>query len=152
MKLSEILHKDAIIDDLKSGDKRGILKEFAGLASRVAPQLKRETVEEVLLGREELGSTAVGHGVAIPHGKISGLKSILALFGRSKEGIDFQAHDEKVTHLFFVLLAPEAAIGNHLQALARLSRLLKEPNLREELIQAPSDELYELLIKEDNKL
>lgn len=152
MKLSTILHKDAIISDLKSTEKREVLSEFAELASRIIPQLKKEEVLEVLLNREELGSTAVGHGIAIPHGKIAGIKSILALFGRSKEGIDFQAHDEKPTNLFFVLLAPETAIGNHLQALARLSRLLKEPALREELVQVPTEELYDLLIKEDNKL
>jgi PTS system nitrogen regulatory IIA component len=152
MKLSSILHKNAIIPDLKSTDKKDVLSEFAELASRVIPQLKKEEVLEVLTNREDLGSTAVGHGIAIPHGKIAGIKDILALFGRSKEGVDFQAHDEKPTNLFFVLLAPEAAIGNHLQALARLSRLLKEPELRDELIQVPAEELYDLLIKEDNKL
>ena len=152
MKLSSILHKNAIIHDLKSTDKKDVLSEFAELASRVIPQLKKEEVLEVLTNREDLGSTAVGHGIAIPHGKIAGIKDILALFGRSKEGVDFQAHDEKPTNLFFVLLAPEAAIGNHLQALARLSRLLKEPELRDELIQVPAEELYDLLIKEDNKL
>ena len=152
MKLTDILHKDAIIDDIKSHDKKGVLAEFAALAQKVSPQLNKKDVLEILLDREELGSTAVGHGVAIPHGKMKGLSSILALFGRSTEGIDFQAHDEKPTHLFFVLLAPETAIGNHLQALARLSRLLKEPTLREALIQAPSEELYDLLISEDNKL
>lgn len=152
MKLSSILHKNAIIPDLKSTDKRDVLNEFAELAGQVIPQLKKDEVLEVLMNREELGSTAVGHGIAIPHGKIAGIKDILALFGRSKEGVDFQAHDEKPTNLFFVLLAPEAAIGNHLQALARLSRLLKEPELREELVQVPAEELYDLLIKEDNKL
>ena len=152
MKLIDILHKDAIIDDIKSHDKKGVLAEFAALAQKTASKLSKDDVLEVLLNREELGSTAVGHGVAIPHGKMKGLPSILALFGRSAEGIDFQAHDEKPTHLFFVLLAPETAIGNHLQALARLSRLLKEPALREALIQAPSGELYDLLISEDNKL
>lgn len=152
MKLSSILHKDAIISDLKSTDKKDVLNEFAELASQVIPQLKKEEVLEVLMNREELGSTAVGHGIAIPHGKIAGIKDILALFGRSKKGVDFQAHDEKPTNLFFVLLAPEAAIGNHLQALARLSRLLKEPELRDELVQVPAEELYDLLIKEDNKL
>lgn len=152
MKLSSILHKDAIIANLKSNEKKNVLDEFAELASRVVPQLKKEEVLEVLMSREELGSTAVGHGIAIPHGKIAGIKSILALFGRSKEGVDFQAHDEKPTNLFFVLLAPESAIGNHLQALARISRLLKEPTLRDELSQVPAEELYDLLIKEDNKL
>lgn len=152
MKLAELLSKNNIIDSLKSHDKKGILQEFSELAERIMPQLKAPAVLEILQGREQLGSTAVGNGVAIPHGKIPGLEHIIALFGRSKKGIDFQAHDEKPTQLFFVLLAPETAIGNHLQALARLSRLLKDVRLREKLTQCPSSELHALLISEDEKI
>lgn len=152
MKLSDILPRNAIRDDLKSHDKKGILGEFADMAHDLVPILKQDSVLEILLNREQLGSTAVGNGVAIPHGKVPGLESIVAIFGRSKKGVDFQSHDEKLTHLFFVLLAPETAIGNHLQALARLSRLLKDPKIRERLVQCPSGELYELLISEDEKI
>jgi len=152
MKLSDILPRNAIRDDLKSHDKKGILSEFAGLAQDLVPQLKQESVLDILMNREQLGSTAVGNGVAIPHGKVPGLENIIAIFGRSKKGVDFQAHDEKTTHLFFVLLAPETAIGNHLQALARLSRLLKDSKIRERLINCPSNELYDLLISEDDKI
>lgn len=152
MKLSELLERTAIIDDLKSSDKKGVLTEFATLVHKVAPKLQQDEILEILSNREQLGSTAVGNGVAIPHGKVPGLEKITALFGRSKKGLDFQAHDEKLTHLFFVLLAPETAIGNHLQALARLSRLLKDEKIRERLVLCPVEELYELLISEDSKI
>lgn len=152
MKLADILHSKAIIEDLKSHDKKSVLAEFAVKASELVPSLVQEDVLHILLNREQLGSTAVGNGVAIPHGKVTGLTNIVAIFGRSKKGIDFQAHDEKPTHLFFVLLAPEAAIGGHLQALARLSRLLKDSKVRDKIIQCPSEELFDLLISEDEKI
>lgn len=152
MKLSDILSKDAVIDDLKGNDKKGVLSEFAEKAVVFAPHLEKEKILEILLNREQLGSTAVGHGVAIPHGKVPGLDNIIAFFGRSIEGLDFQSHDEKLTHLFFVLLAPETAIGNHLQALARLSRLLKDTRIHEQLINAKAEDLYDILINEDSKI
>ncbi len=125
LKLRDILKSDAIIEDLKSTDKKGILVEFSDLAASVVG-VEKETILNTLLSREKLGSTAVGHGVAIPHGKIAGLEQIVALFGRSQKGVDFQAHDQISSNLFFVILAPEAAIGNYLHALARLSRLMKD--------------------------
>lgn len=152
MKLNDILKNNAIIDNITHHDKKGVLTEFAELAHKLVPDLTQETILEILMNREHLGSTAVGNGVAIPHGKVPGLDKIMALFGRSQKGLDFQSHDEKPTHLFFVLLAPETAIGNHLQALARLSRLLKDVKTREALINSPSADLYTLLIAEDDKL
>ncbi len=152
MKLSDILKKESVRGELMATDKKSVLEELASLIADVYPQLNTNQVLKVLLEREKLGSTGVGNGVAIPHGKIAGLNSIICVFGRSKEGIDFQAHDRKVANLFFVLLAPENAVGNHLQALARLSRLLKSEQIREVLGSAKSDELYDLLLKEDEKL
>lgn len=152
MKLGDILKKEAIINEMTSTDKKSVLGEFAELAGRVSAKLQSSQVLDILTSREQLGSTAVGNGVAIPHGKVPGLDNIVALFGRSKTGINFQAHDNKPTHLFFVLLAPETAIGNHLQALARLSRLLKDVKTREHIIQCPTQELYDILIAEDNKI
>lgn len=152
MKLSDILPKTAIIEDLKSHDKKGILDEFAERAQDLVPHLEQKSILDILLNREQLGSTAIGNGVAIPHGKVPGLEQIVALFGRSKPGVDFQSHDEKTTHLFFVLLAPETAIGNHLQALARLSRLLKDVKIRERLLDCDQAQLFDLLISEDDKI
>ncbi len=152
MKLGDLLKKEALIPNLKAHDKKGVLDEFSEYAHTLAPQLEKETVLNILLNREQLGSTAVGNGVAIPHGKVPGLDNIISIFGRSEKGVDFQAHDEKMTQLFFVLLAPESAIGNHLQALARLSRLLKDSRIREKLISCPKEELYDFLISEDEKI
>lgn len=152
MKLSDILSRNAIREDLKSHDKKGVLDEFSAMAHDLVPKLKKDEVLQILLNREQLGSTAVGNGVAIPHGKVPGLENIVAIFGRSKKGVDFQSHDTKATHLFFVLLAPETAVGNHLQALARLSRLLKDPKTRERLLHCPAEDLYQVLISEDEKI
>ena len=106
-----------------------------------------------LLEREKLGSTGIQDGVAIPHGKFKTLPYMVVLFGRSMKGIDFQAFDNKPTHLFFVLLAPEEATSEHLKLLARLSRLLKKQSLREALLQAKdAEEIYQTLCEEDKKL
>lgn len=153
MKLRDILNNEAIISDINSQDKKGVLCEFSRLAESILPSdVSSDEILNILLNREKLGSTAVGHGVAIPHGKIPGLDKIVALFGRSKKGVDFQAHDQKSTHLFFVLLAPETAIGNYLHALARLSRLMKDEQVRDEIASCNSEKLYEVLLHEDDKI
>lgn len=151
LKLRDILKPEAVLDDLKSADKKGLLSEFAELAAKIT-QIDNDVILNVLLNREKLGSTAVGHGVAIPHGKIAGLDQIVALFGRSKKGVDFQAHDQKNSQIFFVILAPEAAIGNYLHALARLSRLMKDERIREQIVKCDLKDVYPLLISEDDKL
>lgn len=154
MKLRDILDDRAIIPEIISIDKKGVLSEFADLAFDMVSDVpvEREEILSILLNREKLGSTAVGHGVAIPHGKIPGLNKIIALFGRSRKGVDFQAHDQKPTHLFFVLLAPETAIGNYLHALARLSRLMKDEQVRDEISNCDSEALYRVLLSEDEKI
>lgn len=152
MHLKEILKREAVCTDLRAADKKGILSELAALAHHTYPNLAASLVLDVLLEREKLGSTGVGNGVAIPHGKIKGLETIVALFGRSKKGIDFQSHDHKPAELFFVLLAPENVVGYHLQALARLSRLLKDSLVRHRLMDAKDDVIYDVLINEDEKI
>ncbi len=102
--------------------------------------------------RERLGSTAIGDGIAIPHGKLKGITQILGVFGRSREGIDFDSLDGSPTHLFFLLVAPEDSASLHLKALARVSRLFKDGGFRQRLLDAAdSDELYRLLKEEDSK-
>lgn len=151
LKLRDIFKPGAIIDDLKGTDKRSVLEEFASLATSIV-HVNTQTILNVLLEREKLGSTAVGHGVAIPHGKITGLTDMAAFFGRSKKGVDFLAHDQKPSQLFFVILAPDSAIGNYLHALARLSRLMKEERIRNLVSKCDSKDLYQTLIAEDDKL
>jgi len=111
----------------------------------------KEKPVQVLLERERLGSTGMGDGIAIPHGKLKEIQGIICSFGRSREGIDFQSIDEKSSHLFFLLLAPEDSASEHLQALARLSRILKDAQSRKRLMEAASkEEIYRLIAEEDN--
>jgi PTS system nitrogen regulatory IIA component len=152
MKLSSILPKEAIIDDLVSKDSQQVLKELATALCEGDPTLKCEEVYTVLQEREKLGSTGIGSGVAIPHGKLASAKKIVACFGRSKEGLDFQSQDGEPTHLFFALIAPENAAGMHLKVLAKLSRLLKDRAFREKLLQAKeTDEIFKMFAEEDDK-
>ena len=106
----------------------------------------------VILEREKLGSTGIGDGVAIPHGKMKGLSRILCAFGRSKKGIDFDAVDGKPVHIFFLLLAPEDSAGLHIQMLSRISRILRDPSFRKRLIEEGDDkELFANIVEEDKK-
>ena len=107
---------------------------------------------DTLLDREKLGSTGIGEGVAIPHGKMPGLPGLVASFGRSTAGVDFRAIDGRPTHLFFTLFAPENSAGAHLKALARISRIFKNPSFRDAILKAASaDEVYRLIEVEDAK-
>lgn len=150
MKISEILNEDLLIPNLQSKNKKGVLEELAGVlvGQRKLPDL--EKVVEVLLDREKLGSTGIGDGIAIPHGKIKDLEGVVASFGRSRGGVDFESIDQKPTHLFFLLVAPENSAGIHLKALARISRLLKDPSFRKRLMEAESKEqLFQIISEED---
>lgn len=152
MRIAENLSKELILPVLASKTKVDCLMEFAQAISKIHPELKKDDVAHILLEREKLGSTGIQDGVAIPHGKIKHLENTVIVFGRSLEGIDFQAHDSKPTHLFFVLLAPESATSIHLKLLARLSKMLKSPDLRGELLQAKDAEtIYQTLCREDEK-
>lgn len=153
MRLTEILKPEMVWPDLKSTTKLDVLKELAGNISREVKSIGEDRIASVLIEREELGSTGIQDGIAIPHGKIAGLERIVIACGRSLKGIDFDAHDAKPTHLFFVLLAPEFAAGQHLKALARLSRLLKDASFREKLIAAKdSEEIYSAIKIEDEAI
>ena len=153
MKITELLAPECVVADLNSEKALDVIKELSECFAKQYPQLDQAQLMKVLLEREKLGSTGIGDGVAIPHGKIKGIEGILAAFGRSRKGIDFQAIDEKPTHLFFLLIAPENSAGIHLKALARISRLLKDPSFRQKLIEAPSEsDLYRIIIEEDEKL
>lgn len=153
MRIAETLKKECILSDLEAANKVDCLMEFAACAGAHLAGLAKDEIAHLLLEREKLGSTGIQDGVAIPHAKIKALDHLVLLFGRSKKGIDFQSFDNKPTHLFFVLLAPEETGREHLKMLARLSRMLKEPSLREKLLQAKNaDQIYQVLCEEDKKL
>jgi len=152
MKILDIINEELIKPDLTATSKDEALTELAEMiASKEG--LDEDTIVGVLREREKLGSTGIGDGIAIPHGKLKGLKKLVASFGRSKKGIDFQSIDGKPTYLFFLLMAPENTAGVHLKALARISRLLKDKKFRESLLDASNTEgIFQALKDQDEKL
>jgi PTS system nitrogen regulatory IIA component len=137
MKIEDILTDDLVLADLRARSKPDVLVELADAVARQHPELDKIRLVGALEDRERLNSTALGDGVAIPHGKLPGLKRVFAAFGRSRAGVDFQSLDGKPTHLFFLLVAPDDSAGAHLKALARISRLLKDAGFRSRLLDAP---------------
>lgn len=153
MKIIELLDKNRILSNLKSRNKRGVLEELAATLTTGEENLDQEKVVQVLLEREGLGSTGIGDNIAIPHGKLNELSRLVISFGRSREGVNFDSMDGKPTHLFFLLMAPENSVGLHLRALAKISRMLKNPSFRQKLLEAPdSDAIYRLIAEEDAAL
>lgn len=152
MKIAEFLSPQAVNAELTARTKADALRELCESLARAHPGLSSQRLTEVLQDREKLGSTGIGEGVAIPHGKLNGLPQLLASFGVSKNGIDFDAIDGKPTYLFFTLVAPENSAGMHLKALARISRLFKNPAFRESILKAGSpQQIYDLISQEDAK-
>ncbi len=152
MKIIEFLQPESVVGSLIAKDKASVMAELCRALSRRVPGIPAERLTEVLLDRERLSSTGIGEGVAIPHGKLSGLPGLVAAFGVSKEGVDFDAIDGKPTHLFFALLAPENSAGVHLKALARISRLFKNPVFRKSIIEAgDASTIFNLISSEDAK-
>ena len=150
MKLSEIIKKDHIISELQSKDKKSVLDELAEAISQNDPYIDKNLLVRVLLEREQLGSTGIGDGVAIPHGKLPGVKRPIVSFGRSVKGLDFDSMDGQPAYLFFLLLAPENSSGVHLQVLTRIARILKSSASRKELMNAGTKEdLYRIIIHSD---
>jgi PTS system nitrogen regulatory IIA component len=145
MDMDVLLAPERVIPDLKATSKKQVLQEIARIAAP-AVGLHERAVFEVLLERERLGSTGVGNGVAIPHGKLAGLKRLYGFFARLSAPVDFEAVDDQPVDLVFLLLAPETAGADHLKALARISRLLRDRETCEKLRGSDSaDALYALL-------
>jgi PTS system nitrogen regulatory IIA component len=152
MRIAEFLREDLVFADVAAGDKAGVLGEMSTGLARAYPPLAAGRLTDALLEREKLGSTGVGEGVAIPHGKLPGIPGLIAAFARKKAGVDFAAIDGKPTFLFFVLFAPENSAGVHLKALARISRLFKQPGLRKAILEAEDGAaIYRLISEEDAK-
>ncbi len=135
MDLGDLLKPEGVFSGLKVKTKKQALVELAQRAARVTG-LEERLVFDTLLQRERLGSTGVGRGIAIPHARVPGLKRIAAIFAQLDEAIDFEAPDGEPVDLLFVLLAPEHAGADHLKALARISRLLRDASALEKLRQA----------------
>ena len=152
MKLSDILTENDIIPDLKAQDKKGVLEELAEAIITHDPGLDKGSLVRVLLERERLGSTGIGDGVAIPHGKFHGISHPIISFGRSRSGLDFDSMDGEPVFLFFLLVAPENSASIHLKALAKIARILKNVSFRRELLEVPTrKEIYQTIIQNDDE-
>ena len=152
MKIMDILVRDAAILDLASSSKQAVLAEMAGSLAQAEPALDAEQLLEVLVQRESLQSTGIGEGVAIPHGKLPGLGRLVASFARSSNGIDFDSIDGQPTQLFFLLVVPEHSGGQHLKALARISRFFRDASFRQKLMDAAQlDDVFRAIEEEDAK-
>ncbi len=150
--IRDLLQDNLIIEEIAARDKMGVLHEFARLLKSKGKIDSEEELFRVLTERETLGSTGVGDDVAIPHGKLHSIPEMIVAFGRSRGGVDFQSLDAKPVFLFFLLVTPNDKPGEHLKALARISRILKNPTLRAELIQAPRrQDIQRLIYEEDSK-
>ena len=153
MRFSEFITPETTCSDLSSTGKMDVLAELAALLDGACPGAGAEDITRVLVERERLATTGIGEGVAIPHGKMDNLEHITAAFGVSRTGIPFDAVDGNPVHIFVALLAPQGSTGEHLKALARVSRLLKDPSFRGRLLEAKtSKELYDAIIEEDEKV
>jgi len=150
MKITELLSADMVMPDVGGTTNPQVLRELARPFAAKYHTLDLAAISAVLAERERLGSTAIGDGIAIPHGKMPGVTQILGTFGRHQRGVDFDSLDGRPTHLFFVLVAPEDSTSLHLKALARVSRLFKDGSFRERLMAArDAEEIFSLIVEED---
>ncbi len=151
MKILDFLPEEAVLPDLRARSKAEVLEELAAPVARLAA-IPVEELVAVLLERERLGSTGIGGGIGIPHGKHRRLGRLMIGFGRSREGVDFESLDGRPTRLFFLLMTPENSTGSHLQMLARISRLLKHEPFKERLLQAADrGEIRDIIRQEDQE-
>jgi len=154
VKITDFLRERAISVDLQAKDKEGVIREMVQLlvkAGEIKPA-EEEKIVPVLLAREALGSTGIGQGVGIPHGKSNVVRQLVGAFGVSRRGVNFDSLDGEAAQIFFLLLAPEDSAGPHLKALARISRLLKDRYFRESLKEAKEEkQVIRIIQQEDQK-
>ena len=146
MKLGDYLSEDLVLHSLTANGKSDVLNELIAPLSDKYPEMDTDQAVRVLLDREKLGTTGIGSGIAIPHGKLENLDEVIVVVGRSSSGVKFDALDHKPCSIFFLVLAPEKNAAIHLRILAQVSRVLKEEAFRTAFIQADSpEELWQLL-------
>ncbi len=155
MKTTEFLCKEALSADLKSKTKPEVIEEMLDLLINAGalPKKDKKKILEVLMAREALGSTAIGQGIAIPHGKCECVDKLAGCIAISKEGINFDSLDGEPAFIFFLLVAPVDSAGPHLKALARISRLLKDKFVRDNLkLAVDGKDIYKIIQQEDKRL
>ncbi len=151
MQLDQILRIEFINANMTAKNKEEALAEMVNTIIQAGVKVNFREIMNVLQQRESLGSTGIGDGIAIPHGKVAELSDIVVAFGRSVEGIEYRALDGKPVHLFFLLLAPENSAGQHLKVLAKISKMLKDVSFRKKLFKAKSQsDLYKVIIEQES--
>ena len=152
MKISDLIREDLIIPDLHASQGQDVLQELAGRLAERYDGVSQPDLVRVLIERERKGSTALGEGVAIPHGKLDSVGKLIACLGRARNGVDFGSADGKPTYFFFALVGPERSAGAHLKALARISRLFKDPAVRARLMDAETaQDMHRILADANGK-
>ena len=152
MKIDEILKKESVIADLVGKNKLEVIQEMTSCLKQNNIIKDDQTLFTTLMEREKLGSTGIGENVAIPHGKSDELTQINTVFARSLGGVDFESLDQKPVHFVCMVIAPAHSTGQHLKALARISRLFKNQALREGILKAEdSNAIYSILLEKDSK-
>ena len=148
MHLIDLLTPARIAAGVGATSKKRLLETVAGLLASDQGEEMERRIFDSLFAREKLGSTGLGHGVAIPHGKTSSVDGLVLVAGVAREGIDFEALDGEAVHLFFLLVGPESAAGQHVKALSRISRLLRRESFRQRLIDAPDPRSFYSVLAE----
>jgi PTS system nitrogen regulatory IIA component len=152
MKVTDFLAADMVVAALSADTKAGVLAEMSRHLSARVPGVDAEALRKVLEEREQLASTAIGDGIAIPHGKLDAVGRLVGALGRAPAGLEFESIDGKPTLLVFMLVAPASSTGVHLKALARLSRLFRDADFRQRLMAAPDAvSMYQVIVDEDAK-
>jgi fructose-specific phosphotransferase system IIA component len=154
MKITDFLSPNAILTDIKSTKKEDVIQDLVDtlIASSDIDKRNKNRLMEALMLRESLGSTAIGQGVAIPHAKCDCVEKLIAVFGLSKKGVDFDSLDGEPAYIFFLLVAPQDSAGPHLKALARISRLLKDKYFRDSLRACEDNKaVIDIISQEDEK-
>ncbi len=151
LRILDFLDPASVVVDLKAATKRAVVEELVGLLGKTGKIVDPVKTLEVLMEREKLGSTGIGQGIAIPHAKTDQCKEVVAAFGLSRRGVNFDALDGELVHIFFLLVAPPDAAGTHLKALARISRLLKDKFFRQSLRDVKNTEDVLKLIREEDR-
>ncbi len=150
MKIVDFLNEKAVIGELKATTKEGVIRELVDSLAKAEGIRNKEELVKVLLNREALGSTGIGQGIGIPHGKTNSVKQLVAAFGICHRGVNFDALDGEPVYIFFLLVAPEDSAGPHLKGLARISRLLKDKFFRESLKELTDEKAILRLIREED--
>ncbi|NTV58663.1 MAG: PTS sugar transporter subunit IIA [Deltaproteobacteria bacterium] len=152
MRIEDTLEESCVISEIRGKTKEQVLAELVMALKKANIIQNEDEVVRVIQEREKLGSTGIGEGVAIPHGKLKGLQNIICVFGRSTEGVDFDAVDQKPVHIFFLLLAPENSASLHLKMLSRISKLLRNPSFKKRLMDlGDAHAIYRSFVEEDSR-